>query len=230
MVLTGFPEPLLMGSQLEAERWSRLRKEKLIREDVRDFKNIRDIQIMKLLVELLPERVASPLSLNNLREDLQIGYATLREWMEVLKSLYICFQISPYSKKIARSLVKESKYYLYDWTDIKNEGAKLENIVALHLLKSCHYWTDIGMGHFELHYLRTLDKLEVDFCLTNKGKPFMLVECKSNNTAISPALIKMQRYFPDAQIYQLTLKDVDKIDLPTGIRLIHVEKFLSFFV
>ncbi|MBI2336229.1 MAG: ATP-binding protein [Deltaproteobacteria bacterium] len=228
--LTGFPDPLLQSNAGQAERWSRLRKERLLREDIRDFKNIRELQLMRILIEILPEKIGSPLSINSLREDLQISYSVLRDWIEILKNLYICFQIPPYHKKIARSLVKESKYYLYDWIDIKSDGAKLENVVALHLLKACHFWTDCAVGTYDLYYIRTLDKLEIDFCITKKGEPWMLVECKSNDLALSPALIKMHRLFPKAKAIQLTLKNIDKVDLPSGIRIINVEKFLSLFM
>ncbi len=228
--LTGFPDPLLQGSVKHRERWSRLRKEQLLREDIRDFKNIRELQMMRILIEIFPEKVGSPLSINSLREDLQISYSVLRDWIEILKNLYICFQITPYHKKIARSLLKESKYYLYDWSEIKSPGVQLENIVAFHLLKACHFWTDCALGNYELHYIRTIDKLEVDFCITKKGEPWLLVECKSNDTALSPSLIKMHTLFPNTKAFQLTTKQMDKKDLATGIRIINVEKFLSFFI
>ena len=230
MNLSGFPDPLFSGSVEKAQRWSRLRLEQLVREDIRDFRNIRDIEMIKLLVELLPDRVGSPLSVNSLREDLQVAYATVRDWMSVLYNLYVCFAVPPYSKKIARSLRKESKVYLMDWTNIADEGSRLENVVAVHLLKTCHYWTDIGKGFFELRYIRTKEKQEVDFCILKNNKPFWLVECKSNNTAISPALHGMSNLFPEAKAFQLTTQEVDRTVPVTSIRLISVEKFLSMLV
>ena len=227
---SGFPEPLLKGSRAKALRWSRLRLEQLVREDIRDFKGIRDLELMKLLMELLPDRVGSPLSLHSLKEDLQVAYGTVREWMSILKNLYVCFQVSPYSKNIARSLTKESKYYLYDWLSIKNQGALLENVVAVHLLKACHYWTDTATGVFDLHYIRTKDKLEVDFCIVRDKKPWMLVECKSNGAEISPALRKISGKFPDCQVFQLTFQDLDRKIPGTAIHLMSVEKFLSMFI
>lgn len=230
MKYTAFPEPLLAASEKKAARWSRLRLERLVREDIRDFKNIRDLELMKLLLELLPDRVASPLSINSLKEDIQVAYATVRDWMEITRQLYITFAISPYSKNIARALTKERKYYLFDWYPVEDPGAKLENIVALHLLKACHFWTDTAIDHFELTYIRTKEKLELDFCLLRNKKPWILVECKSNQTAISPALKKIAEKFPKASAYQLTLKDIDRKIPGTQIRIINVEKFLSMLV
>ncbi|MBW2592754.1 MAG: ATP-binding protein [Deltaproteobacteria bacterium] len=227
---SGFPEPLLGGSSRKARRWSRLRREQLVREDIRDFRNIRNIELIKLLVELLPERVGSPLSLNSLREDLQVAYATVREWIAVLQNLYICFQVPPYSRDIARSLRKEAKFYLFDWLPIKNQGPLLENIVAVHLQKVCHFWTDFAYDKFELCYIRTKEKQEVDFCIVREGKPWMLVECKSQSTSVSNALRKFAVKFPFAMAFQVSTADVDRIVPGSNIRILNIEKFLSMFI
>jgi len=229
MVCSGFPEPLINGSDKKARRWSRLRLEQLVREDIRDFSNIRNLELIKLLVELLPDRVGSPLSLNSLREDLQIAYATVREWIAVLQNLYICFRVPPYSRNISRSLTKESKYYLFDWLPIKDQGAMLENIVAVHLLKACHYWTDIAHDKFDLCYIRTREKQEVDFCVVRQGTPWMLVECKSRSTIISKSLRKFADVFVGASVFQITSADVDRMIPGSRIRLMNIETFLSMF-
>lgn len=227
---SGFPEPLLLSSERKARRWSRLRFEQLVREDIRDFKNIRNIELIKLLIELLPARVGSPLSLNSLREDLQVAYATLHEWIAVLQNLYICFKVPPYSRNIARALTKEAKYYLFDWLPISNQGPLLENIVAVHLQKSCHFWTDLAYGVFNLCYIRTKEKEEVDFCVVRDGKPWMLIECKSQSTTLSRALKKFADRFPLAAAFQLTTGNVDRVVPGTDIRIINIEKFLSMLI
>jgi len=227
LACSGFPEPLLKGNRLKALRWSRLRLEQLVREDIRDFKNIRNVELIKLLIELLPARVGSPLSINSLAGDLQVAYSTVREWIAILQNLYICFQVPPYSRNIARSLLKESKYYLFDWLPIQSGGALYENIVAVHLLKSCHFWTDLAFGNFELRYIRTKEKEEVDFCCLRDGRPWMLVECKENSTALSPALRKFSEKFPRAQAFQLTTRDIDRVVPGTRIQMINIEKFLT---
>lgn len=227
---SGFPEPLLSGSERKAKRWSRLRLEQLVREDIRDFKNIRNLELIKLLVELLPGRVGSPLSINSLREDLQVAYATVRDWITVLQNLYICFRVTPYSRNIARALTQESKYYLFDWLPIRDKGPLLENIVAVHLQKACHFWTDLAYGVFDLCYIRTKEKEEVDFCVVRDGKPWMLVECKSQSMALSKSLRKFSSRFPDALAFQTTTDDVDRIVPGTKIRIINIEKFCAMFV
>jgi predicted AAA+ superfamily ATPase len=93
--LGGFPEPFLGSSQVEAKRWSREYRTRLIREDVSSIERIQDLGNLELLMIRLPELVGSPLSLNALREDLQISHKTLASWVSVLERMYAIFRLSP---------------------------------------------------------------------------------------------------------------------------------------
>src|SRR4030065_622644 len=69
----GFPEPLLKQNEKELRRWHNQRVERLVREDIRDLENIRELSLLHVLVDILPDRVGSLLSLNFLREDLSVA-------------------------------------------------------------------------------------------------------------------------------------------------------------
>lgn len=182
----GFPEPLFASSKKVLNVWQKGRIEKIVREDLRDLSRIPELSKIEMLISILPARVANPLSLTSIKETLEISYDSARRWMNYLKELYYHFEIRPWSKNISRSLKKEGKIYLWDWSEIKDTGAKFENMVASHLLKACHYWTDTGEGRFNLHYLKTKDKREIDFLITKDEQPWLPIECKLNNTNISP--------------------------------------------
>lgn len=185
---SGFPEPLFAGSEQRLFKWRKAHRDLIIREDLRDLTRIRDIGLIEHLVMLLPERVGSPLSLNALREDLNVAFGTVRTWIEALSRLYYLFQIRPYSGKLARTLHKETKVYLFDFTEIEDRGARFENMVALHLSKLCDWWTDSGFGDYELWYVRDKEKREVDFLITERRRPMLLVEAKLSGDDISPSL------------------------------------------
>ena len=181
----GFPEPLLSSSQKILNLWRRGRIEKIVREDLRDLSRIPELSRLEMLISLLPERAANPLSLNSLREDLEVSYDTARRWCHYLRELYYHFEVKPWATNVTHTLKKESKLYLWDWSEIKSSGARFENIVASHLLKACHYWTDTGEGNFFLHYLKTKEKKEIDFLITRDNRPWLALECKSNQTTPS---------------------------------------------
>jgi hypothetical protein len=229
--LGGFPEPLLGGSEAKTRRWSRLRTERLLREDVRDLRAIQSIRQLQLLTDLLPERVGSLLSLNSLRETLQVAHGTVKAWMESLEALYYCFLIRPYSKKLSRSLTAEPKLYLFDFSPIPQGGARVENAVALHLLKACHYWTDVGEGTFDLSFVRNKEKREVDFLIVRDSKPWMLVECKSNRTDVCSHLEKFSAELGTHLNFQLVTKPGVYKRFPSKkIAVISAEDFLGKLV
>lgn len=108
--------------------------------------------------------------------------------MTVLNALYFSFSITPWSTNVARGLIKEPKYYLWDWSIIEDPGQRFENLTACALLKAVDFWNDHGMGKFGLHFVRDRDGREVDFLITKKGTPWILLECKLSNQTLAAAL------------------------------------------
>jgi predicted AAA+ superfamily ATPase len=190
----GFPEPFLRSSDAFHRTWSAGRTERLVREDIRDATSLRDLSLLEMLAHLLPERVGAPLSLNSMREDLDVAFETVRAWVGVLDAFYYSFRLSPWTRNLARALKKETKLYLWDWAEIESprEGARFENLVALHLLKAVRTWTQVGEASLELAYVRDKEKREVDFLIVEKRQPRLLIECKLSDTTLSPQLLAFQ--------------------------------------
>ena len=150
----GFPEPLFAQDAVEHRIWQRDRLSRVVREDLRDLEHIRDISLVEHLVELLPDKVGSPLSVRSLREDLQVDHKTAERWLQALENMYVCFRVSPYGPPRVRAVKKERKLYLWDWSAVAERGPRFENLVASHLLKYCH-WQEDTLGHaMDLRFLR----------------------------------------------------------------------------
>ncbi|MCC6739564.1 MAG: ATP-binding protein [Planctomycetia bacterium] len=184
----GFPDPLVKRDPRVTRSWRRQRRDLVLRMDSRDFTNISDIARLEVLGDILAERSATQLVFARLASDLSVAIDTARRWVDALASLHYGFLLRPWSKSIAKSLRKEPKWYLRDWSGIANPGARAETFVAAHLLKAVEGWTDLGFGDFELRYLRDKQKREVDFVVIRDGKPWMLVEAKAGDGPLSPAL------------------------------------------
>ena len=176
----GFPEPLLKQDARFLRRWQRTRAQQLLREDIRDLTRIQELDQLEILAQLIIERCGQLTSYTTLAKQLNVSINTVKHWLGTLESLYYCFSIRPWYKNVARSLRKEPVYYLWDWSQIEDAGARLENLVASALLKSVHYWTDNGYGEFGLHFLRDKQKREVDFLVSRDGAPWFLVEVKAS--------------------------------------------------
>lgn len=107
----GFPEPCTRNDPRQHQRWSTQRRTVLVREDLRDISQVRQLALVEHLALLLPGRVGAPLSVNAMREELEVGHDTVSNWLGLLERLYYCYRIPPYARRIARSLKKEPKLY-----------------------------------------------------------------------------------------------------------------------
>ena len=180
LTYSGFPEPFLKRNKPFFNHWKRLRIEQLFREDIRDLTRVHETSQIQLLAELLQEEASHSLNYATLASKIQVSAPTLQRWIQLLKNLYFCFTLQPWSKNLNRSLIKEPKIYLWNWALIEDLGARLENFVASHLYKAIQFWTDQGLGEYGLYYLRDKDGREVDFLVTKDRKPWFLVEAKAS--------------------------------------------------
>ena len=222
----GFPEVFLKQDQRFLRRWHNERYDRLFREDIQDMESIRDLGTMKLLGDLLPNKVASILSVNAIREDLEVSHRAITNWLTILESFYYHFRIYPFHKLQIRSIKKDSKIYMYDWSEIEDEAARFENMIASHLLKFVHFLYDYYGYKAELYFLRNVDKKEVDFLVTVDQKPWFCVEAKLNDTQIAPSLY----YFRDRLNIPFEYQVINKqnVDIVKDkIRIVSADRFLS---
>jgi predicted AAA+ superfamily ATPase len=226
MQFGGFPEPQLARSTRTHRRWQKERLERVLREDVRDLTTVRDLGSMELLADLLPERVASPLSLNALREELEVSHRALTSWMNVFERLYHVFRIRPAASGRVRGLRKMPKAYLWDGSLVPERGPRFENLVALHLLKLCHLLQDTEGLNADLFYLRDATGREVDFLVTLGRKPWFAVEAKLTETAIDPALIYYRERLKLPWAYQVVL-EARRDRVEHGVRCLPAHLFLG---
>lgn len=202
----GFPEPFLKANQRFYNRWRGLRTEQLLREDLRDLTRIQELGQVETLAELLRNQVGQLTSYSYLAKNVRVSVDTVRRWITTLESLYYCFAVRPWHKNVARALRKEPKYYLWDWSQLDDPGARAENWVACALLKAVHWWTETGQGDFALHFIRDKQKREVDFLVSRDRQPWLLVEVKSNeNKGLSDSLIYFQHQTGAPHAFQVAM-------------------------
>ncbi len=217
--LGGFPEPFLGGSETQARRWSRECRNLLIREEVTSLERVQDLGSLELLVLRLPELVGSPLSINALREDLQVSHKAVASWMRVLERLYAVFRLAPFGAPRLRAVKKEQKHYHFDWSLVPGEGPRFENLVASHLLKWVHFEQDAHGRDLDLRYFRDTDAREVDFVVVEGKAPILLVEAKWSDAPLDKGLRYLKLRFPNAEAWQLSATGAKDYMTPEGIRV-----------
>ena len=228
MTVGGFPEPFLENDRTFYERWRRSHTDMILRQDMIDLESVRDIAAMETLVELLRRRVGLPVSYSSLARDLERDAGTVKRWLGLLESMYVVFPVRPFHRNIARSILKEPKYYFYDTGFVEGGvGPRFENLCACALLKEIHRVSDCLGRDVRLHYLRTKDGRELDFAVIEQGRPALLIEAKHSDATPSRSFSHFAGFFHGAHATQL-VKEIDKErTYPDGVEVRGAVKWLA---
>jgi hypothetical protein len=225
----GFPEVFLNQSEKFLRRWHNERLDRIIKEDIRDIETIRDLSALQVLAQILPDKIGSIFSINSIREDLQVTHKTVSLWIDILEKFYYHYRIYPFQSNKIKSLRKESKMYLWDWSELTDEYVKFENIIASHLLKFCHFLNDAEGYKTELYFLRDREQREVDFLVTVDNKPWFCVEAKYKYKTV-PSQLKYFRDKLEIPFSYIVTNDNNLDIVKDNVRVMSIDKFLSGLV
>lgn len=189
----GFPEPFLRRELRFTHRWRSLRNAQLTHEDMRNIAQIEALGVLETLTQILAERSGQQLIYTSLANQVGVAVDTVKRWIDLLARLHFGFLVRPWYANVTKALRKEPKWFLCDWSGVDDTGQRAETFMACHLLKAVDGWTDLGLGAFELRYLRDKLKREVDFLIIRDRKPWCLIEVKTSDTKLSDALSHFQR-------------------------------------
>jgi len=224
----GFPEPFLKGEEVFYNRWKKSHHDIILRQDLLDLESVRNISALETLIELMRKRVGSPVSYNSLAGDLQRDPKTVKRWLELLENMYVIFKITPFHKNIARSILKEPKYYFYDTGQVSgDEGSKLENLVACALRKELHFLEDTLGRSCLLHYLRDKEGREIDFLVVIDGRPVLMIEVKWAAESLSRNIAIFSKYLPDTPAVQLVARLDREKSYESGARIVKAAPWLA---
>ena len=229
MNYSGFPEPFLAGNERDYRRWQRTHLDIILRQDLLDLKSVKSIQSIETLIVLLTSRVGSTLSFSNLARDLEVDPKTIKSWIALLENLYVVFIVPPYHANIARSLLKESKCYFFDFGRVADYGARLENLVACALKKACHFLEDTTGKHADLYFLRTKDGQEIDFLIVVDQHPILAIEVKTSDATSSKAFQHFDQHIKPKHKVQLVLNLQRETDTATGVQIRRLVDWLATF-
>ena len=165
-----------------------------IERDLRDIKQIKDLNSFRKFISLCASRVGQILNLSNISSDLGISSVTLKEWVSILEASYMIFLLKPYYENINKQLIKSPKLYFTDvglvayLLDISTpkqledhplRGNIFENLIVIEMLK---HRLNAGRS-INLNFLRDKYK-EVDLVYKH-GNKLNLFEIKSAETITS---------------------------------------------
>lgn len=199
----GFPEPYLKQSKAFLNKWAEDYLDRVIREDIGSLTKIMDRDRIYDIYRILPEMIGSHISENSLASLTESNPHSVKNYLRRLEDFYLCFRVPPYSKNIKRALIKSAKWYLYDWTRIKDEGKRFENYVAVELLSMINLMEEeSGIPH-RIFYIKDKEKKETDFLILRENSPWMLIEAKLKEKEIDRHHFDHSRSLGDIPLVQI---------------------------
>ena len=202
MIYSGF-YPRILDHGLEPRQALGDYFETYVERDVRRLGEIRNLSSFRLFVRLCAGRVGHLVNLSSLGSDAGVSHTTAREWLTVLETSYIIFQLPPFYANIRKRLVKSPKFYFYDvglasyLIGIENadqitthplRGALFENMVVVEALK--HRFNRGRQPN--LSFFRDSRGLECDL-FYETGRGIHAIEVKSGATVSSDYFVSLNR-------------------------------------
>jgi len=224
----GFPEPFLENDPVFYARWKKSHIDVILRQDLLDLSAIQDILSVETLIEMLRGRVGSPISYTNLAQDLKKDPKTVKSYLELLESLYIIFPVRPWHQNVARSILKEPKYYFFDTAMVRGDGGKkLENAVACILKKQLHFMEDTRGVSTDLCYLRTKNGNELDFVVSQDGGLTHAYEIKLSDSTRSLSFSHFESTLAKAHKIQIVMNCEREKTYPDGLEIRRAAAYLA---
>jgi len=196
----------------------------ILQRDVRVISDIDKIYLLPNLLRILAARAGGLLNDAEIARDMGLNAVTTKSYRNILKVMFLTFDVPPFYRNIGKRMVKSAKGYVmdtmmlcyllgYSLEDIKTKrpelfGHVLENFVATELLKLTAN-TGIKLMHF-----RTSDNKEVDFILETPQGKVIAFEVKSSeniNGSDFKGIKELQSQIGDDLIYGAVLYQGDEI-------------------
>lgn len=185
----GFPNVVTAKSFEERREWCNDYLFNALQKDINDLSKIEHFSQMPSLLYAIANRIGSPLNVNSLTDLIRASEATIRRYIELLKSLFLLYSLPSWSRNIDKKLSKASKIYFSDTAlllqsmDFDEErllklpnvlGQVFENFVVMELVKQAT-WSSVPV---KLHHYRTQDQKEVDIVLESPSGKVIGIEIK----------------------------------------------------
>ncbi|HMQ48909.1 MAG TPA: ATP-binding protein [Saprospiraceae bacterium] len=125
-----------------------------IERDVSQLEKVKDLRVFRNFLSLCAGRAGQLLNYSKLANESGISIYLVKEWLSILESSYLIFQLPPYFKNFNKRIVKTPKLYFYDTgllafllgsrspnqeIDPALSGSLFENMVIAELHKQNHH-------------------------------------------------------------------------------------------
>ncbi|MBN2522154.1 MAG: ATP-binding protein [Bacteroidales bacterium] len=112
-LLRGFYPPVY-DQPVDRDKWYVNYIKTYIERDVRQLKNIANLNLFERFLRLCAGRAGQLLNMSSLALDCGVDNKTVGSWLGILESSFIIFRLRPYHRNFNKRIVKMPKLYFYD--------------------------------------------------------------------------------------------------------------------
>jgi uncharacterized protein len=203
LFLGGFPALHTLASTDARRQWCQDYLLSTLQKDINDLSKIEHFSQMPALLYGLANRVGSPLNMSGLTALIRTSDATIRRYIELLKSLFLLRALPAWSRNGDKRLAKAPKIYFSDSAlllyalDFDESrlvkhpnllGHVFENFVVMELIKQATW----SRHPIKFYHYRTRDKKEVDLVLETPSGKVVGIEIKLADLVRQDDLIGMR--------------------------------------
>ncbi|WP_256013411.1 ATP-binding protein [Desertivirga xinjiangensis] len=196
--------PPIYDNDIPPNKWLPNYIRTYVERDVRQIKNISDLNSFERFVKLCAGRIGQLLNLSSLAVETGVDSKTISSWMSVLESSFIVHLLKPHYNNFSKRIVKMPKLYFNDTglacslLGINNseqllthplKGSLFENYVITDLIKSRYNRNEA----LNLYFWRDNAGNEMDIVI-DKGTELYPIEIKAGKT-ITPDYFKNFKFW-----------------------------------
>jgi predicted AAA+ superfamily ATPase len=166
----------------------------MLQRDVRQIAELEKLSALPHLLSILAARAGCLMNDSDIARDIDLNHVTTKFYRNILKLMFLSFDVKPWFRNIGKRLAKTPKGYLLDTSMICHLldydiheiaitkpdffGHLVENFVATEILKQLSN----SSINAELHHFRTSDGKEVDFIIEKPDGSVFAIEVKRSES------------------------------------------------
>ena len=172
--------PRIFDAHIPPEQFYRDYISLYVERDVRQLKNIGNLENFTRFVKLCAGRIGQLLNIQNLADDCGIGATTAKTWLSLLETSFIIYLLRPDYRNYTKRLVKSPKLYFTD-TGLACSLLEIHNPGQLtsHYLRG-NLFENLAINRFRTNFFNKGKEPQITFWRDKNGEEIDLI---TNTTA-----------------------------------------------
>ena len=211
----GYPRVVLSESRSEKEMVLKNIYNTYFLREVKTLMDIADDYRLEKIIKMLGLQIGNLLEYDNLSNEIDISFETLKKYINFLEKTYICKLIKPFYKNKRKEIVKMPKVFFFD-TGLRNVTvndfrALNERVDVGELLENA-VWMQLKRQDINIQYWRDKNKNEIDFILNLGNQKTIAIEVKKNLKQFKGVPVAFKRSYLNTKVYCAYFSDKKNVN------------------